>query len=81
MVGGSYHHSPRSTIFFRIGAVFWENTAKIFPVLTTSQYLDSLSIDESFEVNNKLVKRKKNGDGDEDKLSKQPAQETIGLEH
>lgn len=32
---------------------------------TTLHYLDSLSIDESFVVNNKLVKRKKNDKGDE----------------
>ena len=37
-------------------------------IRTTSHYLDSLSIDESFEVNNMLVKRRENREGDEDKF-------------
>ena len=32
-------------------------------IRTTAYYLDSLSIDESFRINNKLLKRK-NGNGD-----------------
>jgi integrase len=50
-------------------------------IRTTSHYLDNLSIDESFEINNKLVKRKTTKEGDEDKLSKQTTLETIGLDH
>lgn len=50
-------------------------------IRTTSHYLDSLSIDESFEVNNRLVKRNKTGEGLEDKLSKQTTLDTIGLDH
>lgn len=39
-------------------------------IRTTAHYLDSLSKDESFEVNNKLVKRKTTKEGDEDKFNK-----------
>jgi len=39
-------------------------------IRTTSHYLDSLLLDESFAVNNKLVKKRTTKEGDEDKLNK-----------